>query len=121
PAEEMAEDQVFVLSLDGAADTASIPEHAGFTVQGLPERVPLSVLEGAERAAVVRTLGDWQREEPFVVVAASRRFPNGAAVELGWGPGIRAPGGGGGETPQAFRGAGRPPFTAAPSGEVESA
>src|SRR5262245_47555739 len=112
PSEAIAEDQTFVLALDGAAEPASIAEHAGFTVQGLPERVPLSVLEGAEREAVVRTLDEWQREEPFVVVSARRRFPNGAAVELVWGPGIRSPVGVVGETPQTFHWTVRPLFTA---------
>src|SRR5262249_53263772 len=85
------------------------------------ERVPLSVLEGAESDAVVRTLDEWQREEPFVVVSARRRFPNGAAVELVWGPGIRSPGGVVGETPQTFRWTVRPLFTAELSCERESA
>src|SRR4029077_11316741 len=94
---------------------------AGFTVQGLPESVPLQVLEGAERETVVRTLDDWQREEPFVVVAARRRFPNGAAVELVWGPGIQSAGGVAGETPQTFRWTVRPVFTAELTCDRESA
>ena len=121
PSGPIAEDQIFVLSLDGTAEPASIVEHAGFTVQGLPERVPLQVLEGAEREAVVRTLDDWQREEPFVVVAARRRFPNGAAVELVWGPGIQSAGGVAGETPQTFRWTVRPVFTAELTCDRESA
>jgi len=121
PSGPIAEDQIFVLSLDGTAVPASIVEHAGFTVQGLPERVPLQVLEGAEREAVVRTLDDWQREEPFVVVAARRRFPNGAAVELVWGPGIQSAGGVAGETPQTFRWTVRPVFTAELTCDRESA
>ena len=121
PSGPIAEDQVFVLSLDGTAEPASIVEHAGFTVQGLPERVPLQVVEGAEREAVVRTLDDWQREEPFVVVAARRRFPNGAAVELVWGPGIQSAGGVAGETPQTFRWTVRPVFTAELTCDRESA
>jgi uncharacterized protein YfaS (alpha-2-macroglobulin family) len=121
PSEAVAEDQIFVLSLDGAADPASIVEHAGFTVEGLPERVPLAVLEGAERETVVRTLGDWQREEPFVVVAARRRFPNGGAVELVWGPGVQSTAGVAGENPQTFRWTVRPAFTAELSCDREGA
>src|SRR5262249_52381786 len=66
-------------------------------------------------------LDDWQREEPFVVVAARRRFPNGAAVELVWGPGVRSPGGVAGEQPQSFRWTVRPVFTAELSCERETA
>src|SRR5262249_1019814 len=112
PSEAIAEDQTFVLALDGAAEPASIADHAGFTVQGLPERVPLSVLEGAEREAVVRTLDEWQREEPFVCASARRRSPTAAAVELSGGPGLRSPAGVGGETPQPFHWTVRPFFTA---------
>ena len=73
--------------------TPRSPDHAWFTVQDLPERIPLAVLTGAERDAILRTLDDWQRQEPLVVVAARRRFPNAAPVSLVWDAGIRAPGG----------------------------
>ncbi len=117
---EIAEDQVFVLQLDGPVDPASVGDHAAFTVRGFPERVPVVLVEGAERDAIVRTLDDWQREEPLVVVAARRRFPNGAPVELVWGPGVRSPSGVTGDQPQTLRWTTRPAFTAEFSCERET-
>jgi alpha-2-macroglobulin len=118
---EIAEDQVFVLELDGAVDPASVVEHAAFAVQGFPERVPVRLVEGAERDAILGTLDDWQREEPLVVVAARRPFPNAAGVGLVWGPGIRSPGGVAGDQPQTLRWTVRPAFTAELSCERENA
>jgi uncharacterized protein YfaS (alpha-2-macroglobulin family) len=118
---EIAEDQAFVLQLDGPVDPASIAEHATLSVEGFPEQVPLTVVAGAERDAILRTLDDWQREKPLVVVAAPRRFPNGAAVVLTWGPGIRSPGGIASDHPQTLRWTVRPAFTAEFSCERENA
>ncbi len=119
---EIAEDQIFVLQLDGPVDPASVREHASLTVQGFPERVPVKLLDGEDRDAILKTFdADWQREEPLAVVAAGRRFPNGAAVTLTWGPGIRSPGGVTGDQPQTLRWTVRPAFTAELTCERENA
>ena len=39
---EIDEDQILVLQLDGPVDDASIAAHAWFTVQDLPERIPIA-------------------------------------------------------------------------------
>jgi uncharacterized protein YfaS (alpha-2-macroglobulin family) len=118
---EIAEDQAFVLELDGPVDPDSVGEHAELGVEGFPERVPLTVVTGAARDAVVATLDRWQLERPLVVVAAPRRFPNGAAVTLVWGPGIRSPGGVASDQAQTLRWTVRPAFTAEFSCERENA
>src|SRR4030095_15770616 len=73
---EIAGDQVSLLEPAGAVAPASFVEHAAFAVQGFPERVPVRLVEGAERDAILGTLDDWQREEPLVVVAARPPVPN---------------------------------------------
>ncbi len=118
---EVAEDQRFVLQLDGPVDPLSVPEHATLTVQGVPERVPVTVLEGAERDAVLGALEDWQREGQVIVLAARQRFPNGVPIELTWGPGIRSPSGVAGEQAQTLRWTVRPAFTAEFTCERENA
>src|SRR5262249_60811142 len=70
--ERIAEDQAFVLGLDAVPDEASIAEHAWFAVDGLPERIPVTVVQGAERAAILAALSEWQRQEPVAAVAAPR-------------------------------------------------
>src|SRR5262249_60556055 len=76
--EQIAEDQSVVLGLDAVPDDASIAEHAWFAVDGLPERIPATVVQGEQRATIVAALPEWQRQEPLVVLAAPRRFPNHA-------------------------------------------
>lgn len=43
----IVEDQAFVLLLDAAVDPASVPEHVAFAIEGLPERVPARIVDGA--------------------------------------------------------------------------
>lgn len=81
------EDQAFLLSLDAEVDEASIPDHVGFEVSGLPERVGVRVVTGAERDAIMKAQPS-QARGPSVVLRAAQAFPNGAKLALVWGPGV---------------------------------
>src|SRR4030095_14296142 len=106
---EITEDQAFVLQLDGPVDAGTVAEHASFTVQGVPESVPVTLRGGAERGAVLRTFDEeWQRDALLVVIAPRRRSRTVAAVALTWGPGIRSPGGVTSDEPQTLRWTVRP-------------
>ena len=48
------EEQVFLFKLDAPATVASIEAHASCLVDGIGERIPVRVLQGAERDAVLR-------------------------------------------------------------------
>ena len=53
-------DHIFLLALDAPADAASVAAHGSCTIANLAERVPLDILTGEERAAVLaqrRALG----------------------------------------------------------------
>jgi uncharacterized protein YfaS (alpha-2-macroglobulin family) len=117
--EQVDEDQVFVLALDAAADPASVEKQAYCAVDGIGERIPLKVLRGAERAAVLKeqrrigyayyTLlfpdsGDAydfrvkdkaleRAEEQITIAKCQRRLPPATRVALVWGKGIATPGG----------------------------
>jgi alpha-2-macroglobulin len=119
--EQIAEDQNFVLGLDAVPDDASIAEHAWFAVAGLPERIPATVVQGEQRAAIVAALPEWQRQEPLVVLATPRRFPNDADVTFTWDAGIRAASGVETTVPQTVTWKTRPRFTADFGCERESA
>lgn len=89
--ESIEEGQVFLLGLDGEVDLASVREHAGFAVDGLPERVEADLLEGKVLDDLLANLQEWDRPEPpLVALRARRAFPNGKKVTLLWGPGIRS-------------------------------
>lgn len=116
--ESIDEEQAFLLRLDGPATVESIRAHARCIVEGLAEALPVTVIEGAERAALLaqrRQLGYayyrilWAdgevtqarvrdaalqvAEQRVVAVRCQRRLPPAAMVELVWGKGIAAPSG----------------------------
>lgn len=109
------ENQVFLLALDGAVTPQSVAANAACAVAGLPELIPLDVLDGAARAAVLaerRKLGyryadllaemgnagkdraDGKKAEDLIIAVKCRRtLPPETTVRLIWGKGITAPGG----------------------------
>jgi uncharacterized protein YfaS (alpha-2-macroglobulin family) len=131
------EEQVFLLKLDAVATAESVRAHARCRVEGLAESMPVTVVEGAEREAVLaqrRKLGYayfrllWEddvesrlpardpdfegAERTLATVRCQRRLPPGATVQLVWGPGIAAPSGLATRQDQALAFRVRPAFTA---------
>jgi alpha-2-macroglobulin len=111
--EDVSEDQVFILKLDAVATTASIAEHAWCAIDGVVERVPVQVVEGAERTAIlaqsrllaysyyqllwkdgaiadarVRNHELTRRETLLTLLRCQRRLPPDTKVSLHWGAGI---------------------------------
>jgi uncharacterized protein YfaS (alpha-2-macroglobulin family) len=111
--EALDEDQAFLLRLDASATTASIEANAYCGIEGVVERIPVSVLEGEARQQILsqrRLLGyDYlqllskngaqsnvrvrnrsmeDRDALITVVRCQRRLPPGTRVLLQWGAGI---------------------------------
>jgi uncharacterized protein YfaS (alpha-2-macroglobulin family) len=86
---EIDEQQAFVLVLDAGADPASIAANASFSVEGLTERVGASLMTGANRAILLKRFEQMIGKRPVVILQARQSFPNGAAVHLIWGKGIK--------------------------------
>ncbi len=106
------EEQIFVLGLDAAAVAMTIEEHVHCAIEGIAERVGVSLITGAERkeiiegrriflrdyASIVGENGEAHGEKlralieaedsPVVVLQCRRRFPNAADVKLVWGKGV---------------------------------
>ena len=112
------EDQVFLLKLDAPATAESIAAGASCIVEGIAEHIPVQLLDGSERAAVLReraALGyDYLRllwkdgraadarvrnrafdkaEDQLTLLRCRRRLPPDSEVRLVWGKGIRTPSG----------------------------
>ncbi len=110
------EDQVFLLKLDAPASPESVAEHAYCVIDGVSERVPVEVLGGDERRALLdqrKSLGYgyfqllWksgaestvrvrdrsleQVEERITALKCARHLPPAKRVRLVWGAGITAP------------------------------
>ncbi|MET0293325.1 MAG: MG2 domain-containing protein [Steroidobacteraceae bacterium] len=135
--QEVDEQQVFLLKLDAAANPASIREHARCIVEGIGEQIPVQVLEGEERAALLRdraSLGYWyyrllwktgaesrvrvrdqsidKAEEKIVLARCQRPLPPGTNVQFVWGAGIATANGIANTADQTLAFRVRNPFTA---------
>jgi uncharacterized protein YfaS (alpha-2-macroglobulin family) len=87
------ETQAFVLMLDAAVTERSVLDHVHFAVDGVGERVPVRIVTGADREAILKSRRLADDDRPMLVVQARRRFPSGARVRLVWGRGVATPGG----------------------------
>jgi alpha-2-macroglobulin len=116
--EQVDEEQVFIVKLDAEATPASVAEHVWCEIDGIVERVPVQVIMGAERQAVlaqsralaysyyqllwksgrssaarVRNRELQRRERQLVLLRCQRRLPPATRITLQWGVGIATPSG----------------------------
>ena len=103
------ENQIFLLGLDAPATPPSVKAHAHCAIEGLGEQVPVTVLEGEAREAVLRTVrkkpylyhrltgadgaAARSRENQIIALQCQRTLPAAHQVSLIWGKGIAAPSG----------------------------
>ena len=88
----IVEDQIFVLHLTGPATLASIRANVWCAIEGLGERVPVRLISGADRQAIIEAsyLQNEAKKDPLSVVTLScnRRLPASASIQLVYGRGI---------------------------------
>lgn len=88
---EVEESGWFLLHLSGPAVPASIAAKAWCEAEGLGERIGVRVIEGTERAQVLKATQVPAKEQAHAVILACQRpLPPGAGVRLVWGAGIAA-------------------------------
>ena len=91
------EEQFFVLQLNGAATAASVQANVWCAVEGLGERVPVRLVEGNDRAALLKSqhLDKPAAQDPlrYVTLACNRRLTPDAKVSLVFGKGVATPSG----------------------------
>lgn len=110
---EIGEDQVFVLALDAPATTASVLASAYCTADGINERIPVRIVSGRLRAAILARsepspfgdMDDETREALYsalpgrearsrrLLVRCARQLPGDSEVRLVWGRGVSTPDG----------------------------
>jgi alpha-2-macroglobulin len=88
----IAEDQHFLLRLNGEADAASVRRAVWCEVEGLGERLPAQVVEGPARERLLRQRLRNVDPRHVLLLACQRPFPAEAAVRLVWGEGVAAAG-----------------------------
>ncbi len=92
------EDQVFILELDARVKSASVLDHAYFTVQGTVERIGARIIDGEPRREILDSSypyreRDEEVEQRLILLGAKLSFPQQARLKLVWGAGIETSGG----------------------------
>lgn len=94
--QRIEEDQHFLLRLNGAPDLDSVRRNVWCEAEGLGERIPVRLVEGAARDETIQQL---RREfnaaadkAALVLLACQRNFAPDTGVRLVWGPGVAAAG-----------------------------
>ena len=92
PYAPIAEDQIFALRLSGPATPESIRARVWCAVEGLGERVAVRLIDGADRATVLKLsrLEKVAERDPLSVVtlACNRTLPAATKVQLVYGKGV---------------------------------
>ncbi len=84
------EDQHFLLRLSGAATPQSVAANAWCEAEGIGEKLPLKIVEGAARDAVLKARRLEKETARALLVTCQRPLPPTARVRLVWGRGIAA-------------------------------
>ncbi|UCV00458.1 MG2 domain-containing protein [Acidovorax radicis] len=123
--QEIDEEQFFALQLNGPATTASVQANVWCAADGVGERIPVRLIEGAQRAEILKTLGldKAAGQEPlqFATLACNRRLTSGTRVQIVFGKGVATPSGVPNTVEKRFAFKVREPFSAEFSCERENA
>jgi uncharacterized protein YfaS (alpha-2-macroglobulin family) len=120
----IAEDQHFLLRLNGAATPATVSANTWCEIDGIGERIPVQIVTGAPRDELLKSRRIKGAEaERTLLVVCTRPLPPTAKLRVVWGPGIAAAADPlvVTRTPQRLRFEVRPRFTAEFSCEREKA
>ena len=96
PGNRIDEEQFFTLQLNGPATLASVQANVWCAVDGLGERVAVRLVDGKDRAALLKAQGleaDAAKAPlGIVTLACNRRLAPSAKVQLVYGKGVATPG-----------------------------
>ncbi len=91
------EQQMFVLELNGAATLESVRQNVWCASEDVGERIPVRLLEGAQRGALLKAFGRDKaaEKEPlrYVALQCNRTLTPGSKVQLVYGKGVATPSG----------------------------
>ena len=123
--ERIDEEQYFLLQLSGAATLKSIQDNMGCNVEGLGERVPVKLIEGNQRDAILKSQGLEKAAalDPlkFVTLACNRRLTPASKMQLVYGKGVSTPSGTPNSVEKRYNFQVREPFAASFNCERENA
>ena len=85
------EDQVFLAVQNGQATEASLLAHVHCEAQGIQERIPVKLVTGPVREALIKRFAEKTPPERVTALQCAQRLPNEAAVRLVWDKGVATP------------------------------
>lgn len=115
------EEQIFILIQNGPATSESVLKHVYCEAEGVHERIPVKLISGAPRKALLEQFADKINPDAVSTVQCQQRLPNDSAVRLTWDKGVMSASGIATTQPQVFKFQVRPSFTASVSCERENA
>ena len=119
------EEQYFVLQLNGPATQSSILQNVWCSVEGLGERVPVRLIDGTEREALLKSqnLDKAAAKDPlrFVTLTCNRRLTAATKVQLVYGKGVSTTSGVANSVEKRYDFKVREPFSASFNCERENA
>ena len=115
------EEQIFLTLQNGQATDASVLAHVYCEAEGIQERVPVKLVTGPAREALIKRFAERTPPERITAFQCAQRLPNDAAVRLVWGKGVATANGVATIEPRHFDYKVRPAFTASFSCERENA
>ena len=123
--EQVDEQQYFALRLTGAATTDSLQKRVWCTSEGVGERIPVQLIDGKDREAVLKQR-HWDKDaaknpQNYAVLACNRRLTSGSKMTLVYGKGVAMTNGLVSKDEQRYEYQVREPFTADFSCERENA
>ncbi|MCX7256796.1 MAG: alpha-2-macroglobulin, partial [Polaromonas sp.] len=123
--DDIDEEQYFILQLNGPATLASVQKNVWCVVEGLGERVPVRLIDGPERAALLKAhnLDKDAAKEPlkYATLSCNRRLTPATKIQIVYGKGVSTPGGVPNSVEKRFDFKVRAPFAASFSCERENA
>jgi uncharacterized protein YfaS (alpha-2-macroglobulin family) len=114
------EEQAFALLLNGPATPESVTAHAYCEVTGVMERIGITIVTGAARAAILEAVHLKAQAQRSLVVRCQRPLPSDADVTLVWARGIATASGVQSSTDRKLAYHTRAPFTASFTCEREN-
>ena len=109
---KIEEEQVFALLLNGAAAADSVQRFAYCEVAGVGERIPVKVITGATRDAILKAVNLVPQQARSVTLQCARPIAPESRVSVVWGKGIATPSGVASTADRRLAYAVRPAFTA---------
>ncbi|MBV7539701.1 MG2 domain-containing protein [Acidovorax sp. sic0104] len=123
--QDIDEEQFFVLQFNGPATTASVQANVWCTADGVGERIPVRMIDGAQRTEILKTLGleKSAAQEPlqYATLTCNRRLTSGSRMQIVFGKGVATPSGVPNAVEKRFDYKVREPFSAEFSCERENA